>query len=155
MLSTPSTRLFARDGRRCRPAHERITRARSRPSRSPRTTTSSAGTTRGFGCGHDWTQGDVGSGTPQRDTGLPAQRSFGGSSITRSREVATPPPTGAVSIESTQHLTGRESLHAVVVFVRDRLAQGKGPLLAGAEGAVRSGKDGDVERLVGFEAAEH
>src|SRR5205814_1282309 len=51
----------------------------------------------------------------------------------RSREVATPTPTRAVSIESTQHLTGRESLHAVVVFVRDRFAQGKGPLLVARE----------------------
>ena len=48
--------------------------------------------------------------------------------VTRSLEVATPPSTGAVSLESAQHLTGRKSPHAVVVFVGERFAQGAGPL---------------------------
>src|SRR5436309_13898503 len=52
---------------------------------------------------------------------------------TRSLEVATPPSTGAVSLESAQHLTGRKSPHAVVVFVGERFAQGAGPLLVARE----------------------
>src|SRR5436190_19960670 len=53
--------------------------------------------------------------------------------VTRSLEVATPPSTGAVSLESAQHLTGRKSPHAVVVFVGERFAQGAGPLLVARE----------------------
>src|SRR5882724_8337185 len=40
-----------------------------------------------------------------------------------SREVAAPPSTGPITVESTQHLAGREGPHAVVVFVDERFAQ--------------------------------
>src|SRR5207237_10937339 len=82
--------------------------------------------------------------------------------VTRSLAVATPPSTGTVSLESAQHLTGRKSPHAVVVFVGERFAQGAGPLLVAREPiAPQRGlrprrdlgreRDCDVERGAGWD----
>src|SRR2546426_9385734 len=103
-------------------------------------------------------------GEPRRRTpsSRPANVSSFGSTLARigssprSQEVATPPPTGAVSVESAQHLTGRETPHAVVVFVGDRLAQGAGPLLVAREpiapqGGLRPRRDLGRERDCGVE----